>query len=1495
MNGKAQIFSKIFALLMVGLFFGTSMAVMAEPDDGGNDDEREEYNVWLFMDETERRIAPGGTARYKGIIQNVGSKADRYEITFGGKDYGLEGVTVELISPVNDQAVDPFNLSLKAGEEFIFVLHITIERDEGTYEIAMMVRSKSDENVWDAVKTKTTVVPDVEYDFALKAVETRKITTYGVPVTYSMYLYNTGNVEDTYEITMEFAEEYPNVRATFVFLRPDDTTELTAENDATRLKFSLDPGEWRHFGLRVLVMEPKEPMEPGAGARGIGAKNVGTGIDPDVTHVEPIDVTKLERYVIKVIGQSRGDPDLQQSVKTVTYIKDEPQERLDFVCYDTDKTIRAGGVAEYFMYLINYGHTPVKVKFDILDYNYTDIEAELFIIIPYWLMENEKPYVPGYDMDSGGYLYASDWDYYFAESGNGENIEKLMGDMLSIYDENGNLTYLDEDDIVWEDYGGLVPVRDDYTYVLGGSTQEFTDDYPGNVPGSYAADPGSRTDDESCYHPYSQIDLLLRVTHHNDMNTTGIDPNGTVPDSKFYDISVSAKSEGGFHEVITTTTEVVFKPRYGIEMRPPEAKKITRPQQPVQYVFSLRNTGTVEEVVELSISGEAWGLEGVYAYLYAMNDWDPADDVPYPEPIVVYDENGNKRFNQNYDEGFDGFGDDLNYGDFDSWDYENFGEDRKNYEDPIWRPEPLPDKLKVHLDRGEEIKIMLWVMIYYESGVYNLNVDGVVVGHPATAKVVKTYTIVKDGGYDGFKVFVPYTERSAEYGEKVDYYICIYNPSYYTDVIQLELGGKHLHYPGVEAQLFIKKNVYYYEPGNDEFLREHNPDLLMEFGGATYDPNHMGEREIEEKYPDFYEGNLPWYDGSRDDDWKMTGEMNGASGRRGNSGDDGTDPEEYYFDNTGMAYKNYDYERRSWEKPEDQFDEDDWLVPVVGDRRWIKLGPFEFVWLVLRVVVNDVGMENLDNQTGLERDAAGAYVAPRVFNIDVIAQSVFYPEYKETISTYTHIKDTPNYGLDLFIGDPVHYTAYGITTVYVFQLTNTGDVRDRIGLGVDGPDAQLPNVHIEIGIQGEDSGEPVIMRDDYGNILLPYDPTGDYVDEKYRYDQWARNDDTDFNESLFGRDGGEDQEFKKRLATIDGELVDENHTWETDADDDDIIFLRPEYNPLTNSWGPCSDVSGIPSGVPDSSMNVGWWGSCDKKNGVYDLDRDFIPYDLFQDKCVELEAGETVYVVMKVTINDPDGIDREVRQYNKDHYEIILVARSKGDPDVVERERTLTYIYDESIQNGIRDQKVSGIFNVVDRSLSMAILEEGFEILPTVIESGRVEFRVRANFSGGRLLVLNLNESNIRELGDFEVLFDKLVIDRMDPERIVDYTGTKARYALLKVADGTQLMVYIPHFSEHTIEVRSVSSETEKDTGFSGSMLMGGIALGVAFGLVSFGYYQKRDRARKNDFKLKLHETGGPVFTPITASEAGSETGKKDDLEKLLNESLFFDNFEKKM
>jgi len=1062
--------------------------------------------------------------------------------------------------------------------------------------------------------------------------------------------------------------------------------------------------------------------------------------------------------------------------------------------------------------------------------------------------------------------------------------------------------------------------------------------------------------------PYETVQFLLRVTSDHELFDGNFTP---ALYSALYDITVTMESERGDHQSIMTTTEVIFNPVYGIDMWVDEPRKITRPYEPVEYIITIKNTGNVEEVVLLSLGGDAYGLEGVDAFLYALSDWDWLDDDQdgseewymdpiYILPVITIDDEGTKDF----------FPDAYHY---DRDDHPGTGSNT----DPDYPiPGPIPGDLSVIIEAGDEIKVILWVMVMYEEGTFELSVEGVVPDHPETGSEVTTETVMKEVEYLGFEMYASVTEQTALSEEVVDYYIHLSNPGYYSDEISLELGGRSYMAEGVTANLYLMNNVYYFDPYLDQFMRQENGDYYVEYDNTIYDPGYSGEQEFNDKNPGYDWNNFP---GNGNPQYGGPGAASGGNYQNGQWEYDNYQGDEYFVDDVGSIFKNYEYEYEFWEGTEHGPTDEDRLVPLIGEDMSVHLGPFQSVWLLLRVTTYYDEGDTL---------------------IDVTAESVHHPEFKETISTVTHIVSEGDFGLELYIGDPVHYTAYGVTTVYVFQLTNTGNLKDTVLLELAGEDAFDPHVYVEIGVRNVHDDEPVFLTDKYDNVIIPYDGITPASRDRNSYYEWVQDLDTDPSTGQ-GTDQGEPAQYEHIVITPDGDLVmpgasvplpqEEGNDWEDKWGDDwedrwsdPTTFQEMTMEPVEYHFENWDNSGGIPEGFigdfsyrssmnegPNTgnnveplptpgSMDVGWWGSCDKADtGFYDLDCGFIPFPVYGEKYVDVEAGETVIVTMKVTVYnwdniwfddttgdpyygidgnwDPDEkdmiggdgsdekntdntwndennggnrekegeigeIERNGDQEPETDYEITLIARSSRVEGVKAEAKTTTYIYDSATSNGIWNKRISGVFNVNDRIITQEILENGFVIMPLILESGKIEFNVSGEFNESRIVVVNLDATNLDELGNYEIFFDEMKIGKMGPDKLVEYDGTEAKYAIVESENGIQLLVYIPHFSEHTISLRSVPSNGGDDSGFSGSWIVMALGMGLVLGMVGLNQRQRIDDRKKKEFRLKINEEpkkaedyAKPLNSEAKALNGSGASKEIDDVDSLLNESLFKD------
>jgi hypothetical protein len=101
---------------------------------------------------------------------------------------------------------------------------------------------------------------------------------------------------------------------------------------------------------------------------------------------------------------------------------------------------------------------------------------------------------------------------------------------------------------------------------------------------------------------------------------------------------------------------------------------------------------------------------------------------------------------------------------------------------------------------------------------------------------------------------------------------------------------------------------------------------------------------------------------------------------------------------------------------------------------------------------------------------------------------------------------------------------------------------------------------------------------------------------------------------------------------------------------------------------------------------------------------------------------------------------------------------------------------------------------------------QGMELELDDATSKRIRVRVRAEFQEGKLIVLNVEQDvlNLGESGNANVYFDGEKMQQGTLEEVLEGQGIQARYVGAYGEGGTQFLVYIPHFSEHIIEIESL-------------------------------------------------------------------------------------------
>ena len=107
----------------------------------------------------------------------------------------------------------------------------------------------------------------------------------------------------------------------------------------------------------------------------------------------------------------------------------------------------------------------------------------------------------------------------------------------------------------------------------------------------------------------------------------------------------------------------------------------------------------------------------------------------------------------------------------------------------------------------------------------------------------------------------------------------------------------------------------------------------------------------------------------------------------------------------------------------------------------------------------------------------------------------------------------------------------------------------------------------------------------------------------------------------------------------------------------------------------------------------------------------------------------------------------------------------------------------------------------------------GMEVELLEVEGNKVRVRVRAEFQEGKVVAINIAQNVLRfgEPGQHRVYFDGEEVNKGTVEEVVAGKGAQAKYVGEIGDGGAQFLVYIPHFSEHIIEIESLTELVKEE------------------------------------------------------------------------------------
>ena len=158
---------------------------------------------------------------------------------------------------------------------------------------------------------------------------------------------------------------------------------------------------------------------------------------------------------------------------------------------------------------------------------------------------------------------------------------------------------------------------------------------------------------------------------------------------------------------------------------------------------------------------------------------------------------------------------------------------------------------------------------------------------------------------------------------------------------------------------------------------------------------------------------------------------------------------------------------------------------------------------------------------------------------------------------------------------------------------------------------------------------------------------------------------------------------------------------------------------------------------------------------------------------------------------------------------IFLVPAKWYIPGKIERE----------VMHAIEKGKMGGQMYICDRGHDFVNYTSGLQMRIMEKEKNRIRISVSAEEHQGKLLMLTI-EKDVLQYGKnktLKVMLDSKEIKMEQYSRVLN-ESQNAAYAVINDTDTVTILIYVPHFSEHTLDIQSIPVSSSSETPTSASL-----------------------------------------------------------------------------
>jgi len=133
--------------------------------------------------------------------------------------------------------------------------------------------------------------------------------------------------------------------------------------------------------------------------------------------------------------------------------------------------------------------------------------------------------------------------------------------------------------------------------------------------------------------------------------------------------------------------------------------------------------------------------------------------------------------------------------------------------------------------------------------------------------------------------------------------------------------------------------------------------------------------------------------------------------------------------------------------------------------------------------------------------------------------------------------------------------------------------------------------------------------------------------------------------------------------------------------------------------------------------------------------------------------------------------------------------------------------------------------------------QNGSEVKLKEMNTNMIRVTISAEFQEGKVIVINVEDDvkKFENMDEIKVSFDENPIEPVTIKEVMKAEGSSSKYSAALDEGGTQFLVYIPHFSEHTIDIESVPGQSQEDS-LTDSYIFIGLGILILIGLCAYMY-----------------------------------------------------------